>query len=384
MTPKAKFFYIVAVLLLISVTSFAQKVFQVSLKFPVELNTSKVKIFFLNGKDFKKITGPFTDNQVTISDSVYSKFPTLICSYYETVERSAFTSSFFIEDTSSSIVFNESKDTLTNPFSNYKPTNAYNIDSLDEAKKFKSFISVESNNYKNFSTKFENFTNENDSLNRIKETKYHKLMNKELDFFRQNGNLYYSLWLFKEQLPQFMNNFLTADSLLTIFDNSFTAELKNTFEGKQIETTLRGRINISGNDYGNYFKSVDINNKPVDLKTYKGKYVLINFWASWCGPCIAELPTIKKLNDEYGNSKLAVISVSIDKDKKAFMDAIKKYGITWTNILHDIELENIFLKTSAIPQVYLIDPSGKLVYSREEQKDYHLNKLTKILKETKM
>jgi thiol-disulfide isomerase/thioredoxin len=384
MISNSKVFFTVTVLLLISAAAFTQKVYQVHLKFAAELNTSKVKLFYFNGRDFKKVTGPFADDQVTISDSIYSKFAKLSCAYYKTRERSDFVSSFFIANTSASIVFNKIKDTLANPFLNYTLINAYNVDSLSEAKKFKSFISVEFEDYANFSTRFGDVMKENDSLNAIGKSKYHKLMNKELQFYCQNGNQYYSLWLFKEQLFQYMDNFLTAESLLKIFDNAFTTELKNTFEGKQIKTTLTGRINISDNDYGNNFKSIDINNKPVDLKTYKGKYVLINFWASWCGPCIAELPTIKRLNAEYGKGKLAVISASIDTDKKAFMHAVKKHGINWTNIFHDTELEKIFLKTYAIPQVYLIDPYGKLVYSREEEKDYDLNKLTEILKKAKM
>jgi thiol-disulfide isomerase/thioredoxin len=377
MNQSLRALFIGSTLSVLSFATFSQKVFHVSFKFPAELNTEKIKIFYLDGKEFKKIKGPFINNQISISDSFFSRFANIVCFYYKTPERSSFGSSFFVWDTSAAIIFNESKDTLTSPFLNYKLTNAYNVDSTDEARRLTSFTSVEEVDYDVFLDRIGN--NNSDSLNELKRIKYRKVMKKQLDFISQNGNQYYSLWFFKGNLFQFMDDFLTADSLLEIFEISFTPELKNSFEGKQVESILKGKISISNNDYAHYFKSVDINNKPVDLNSFKGKYILINFWASWCGPCIAELPTIHKLNNLYGKNKLTIISVSIDKDKQAFIKAVKKYKINWINILHDIDLENTFLKTGAIPQVYLIGPDGKLIYSREEQKDYDLKKLTSIL-----
>jgi thiol-disulfide isomerase/thioredoxin len=365
-------------LLFISLTACGQRIFDAHIIFPREINTGKVKIFYDNGKDLKKIKGPFLNNEVNITDSLYSKFATINCMYYAKDAESSFGTSFFVWDTPDTIVMNYNKDTLANPFSNYKLTNAYDMAKTEAYKKMKLFIGDEWTTYHNFLKKYGNEIESNDSLNSISKAKYNKILNKELDFIKQNGSQYYSFWFFKNELLN-ENDFLSPDTLLKVYNLAFPIELKNSFEGKLVESILRGKSNISGNNYAPYFKSVDIENNTVDLEKFKGKYVLLNFWASWCGPCIAEMGTIRSLNDEYAQ-KLVVISVSTDHNKKAFIQAVKKYKMNWINIFHDIEIENIFLKNSAIPQVYLIDPKGMLIYSRDEEKDYDLQKLKKILK----
>ncbi len=357
----------------------SQKVFQVTFKFPSGLNTDKIKIFYNNGKEYKKIKPPFKNDEVIVSDSFFSKFATIGCYYYADERLSSTGSRYFIWDSSATIIIENSSDTLTKSFTHSKLTNAYDIDKTEEAKRLTLFASAELEDYDNFEKKFGFQMFENDSLNAIRKMKVNRLLNKKLDFVKKNGSVYYSLWLFKTDLIN-TENITDADSLLKIFSKTFTSDLKSTYEGKQIETILRGKVNIAGNDYAPHFKSVNIHNEIVDLNNFKGKYVLLDFWASWCAPCIAELATIRNLNDEYGAKKLAVISVSIDQNKQQFLKAVKKYKMNWINIFHDIRIESIFLKKGGIPQVYLIDPSGKLIYSREDEKDYNLHKLKNILK----
>ncbi len=375
-----KFLFITFGLLHISLATRSQKKFQANIQFPSGFNTSKIKIFYINGKETKKNYADFQNNQITISDSLYSIYATLFITYYETKERSSFARSFFIGENAATLIFNENNDTLTGPLANCKMYNAFDIAETKESKQMGFFTAVEKSDYDNFLKKFGNKIYENDSLNEIRKLKYKSILDKEIDFIRQDGSSYYSLWVFENEIIPGMD-FLSADSLLKIYYLTFSDMLKNSFAGTQVETMLRGRANVEINNYVPYFKSIDINNKVVDLKDFKGKYVLINFWASWCGPCIAEFETIKKLNNEYGKSKLAIISISIDQDKEKFLQAVKKYQLNWINIYHDIQIENIFLKNKGvIPQVYLLDTNGKLMYSRKEDKDDDLHKLVEILK----
>ena len=378
MNTKSNVLVIAIFFSLLAFTSSAQKLFQVSIKFFSRLNTNKVKIFYNTGKEWKKAKLILIDNEVSISDSFYSRFATISCMYYANDKGSSFSSSFFVWDDPATIIIKENKDTLANPFSDYILNNGFDMAKTEYAKKLKEFTSVEYTDYDNFVRIAGSETAWNDSLKTIGNTKHKTLFKKEIDFVRQNGSQYYSLWLFKNE---FLNadEFLSPDSLLKIFDETFTPELKNSFEGKQVTSALTGRINIEENDFIPYFKSVDIENKIVDLNNFKGKYVLLNFWASWCGPCLAEFGTIKNFYDKYGKKTLVVISVSIDQDKQAFSKAVKKYQMNWINIFHDIAIENVFLKSGGIPQVYLIDRDGKLIYSREKEKDYDLLKLKKIL-----
>lgn len=382
MNQNSKLLVIGCSLLLISRITFSQKMIHAYIKFPVSVNSNKIKIFYDNGKEWKIIRAPFVNNEVIISDSLYSKYASISCTYYSNLEKSSYSVSFFVWGTLADIRIKENKDSLANPFLYYTLKNAYDISETAGFKKMTKFISRQSRDYEDFLKKHDNEIAGNDSLKEIGRQKRKRLLNKELDFIMQNGSDYYSFWIFKNELVS-VDDFLSADTLLKIYAVTFPKALKNSFEGRQIESMLRGKINISAGILAPYFKSIDIQNKPVDLKDFHGKYVLLNFWASWCGPCIAELGIIRELNMQYGNTKLVVISISTDRDKNAFLKALKRNKMNWINIYHDIEIENIFLKGGEIPQVYLIDPNGKLIYSRQSDKDYDLYKLRKILESNK-
>jgi thiol-disulfide isomerase/thioredoxin len=106
----------------------------------------------------------------------------------------------------------------------------------------------------------------------------------------------------------------------------------------------------------------------------------LNFWASWCEPCIAEFPAIKQLRANYKSDKLEIISINSDSELPKCMAAIKKHEMNWTHISRNNDL----LKTYAvigIPVVYLIDPKGEIIFSRDEEKDFKLELLSKILAE---
>ena len=112
------------------------------------------------------------------------------------------------------------------------------------------------------------------------------------------------------------------------------------------------------------FAQADPNGKMVNLKDLKGKYVLVDFWASWCGPCRAENPNVVNAYNKYKDKGFTVLGVSFDQNKDAWIKAIEKDNLTWTQI-SDLkgwgnEAGKLYGITS-IPQNLLIDKEGKIV-----------------------
>lgn len=116
-------------------------------------------------------------------------------------------------------------------------------------------------------------------------------------------------------------------------------------------------------------KGVQLDGKPFDVAQLKGKVVLIDFWATWCGPCRAELPNVLKAYEQYHKKGFEVVGVSIDDDREKLDEFIKEQPLPWTTLFNPDENTRGFEDPSArkfhvggIPATYLVDPSGKLVH----------------------
>jgi peroxiredoxin len=126
----------------------------------------------------------------------------------------------------------------------------------------------------------------------------------------------------------------------------------------------------------------DVNGKPVSISDFKGKYVLIDFWASWCGPCRQENPNVVTAYNRFKNKNFTILGVSLDQDKAAWQQAITKDNLSWNHMSDLKQWESAAVQTykfDGIPFNVLVDPAGKIIASSLRGEELE-RKLGEVLK----
>jgi thiol-disulfide isomerase/thioredoxin len=105
----------------------------------------------------------------------------------------------------------------------------------------------------------------------------------------------------------------------------------------------------------------DTKGRPIRLNDYKGKVVLVNFWATWCAPCLAEMPDLEKLQREYQKKGLQIVGVSYPTEKAPEVTkAIKRLRISYPILLGDEKALSLFKVSDILPVTVIIDRAGKV------------------------
>ena len=112
------------------------------------------------------------------------------------------------------------------------------------------------------------------------------------------------------------------------------------------------------------FSATDLDGKPISIEAYRGKVVLVDFWAVWCGPCIAEMPNVKKVYEKYKDKGFDIIGISLDTDGTRLRDFLKENDIPWRQVFSGEGWDSPVSRQYgiySIPNMWLIDKEGKLI-----------------------
>ena len=130
------------------------------------------------------------------------------------------------------------------------------------------------------------------------------------------------------------------------------------------------------------FGVTDIEGKPIKISDYKGKVVLVDFWATWCTICVEELPNVKKTYEKYNKKGFEIIGISLDEEKDALTKFTKKNGMKWRQYFDGLGWDSkmaIQYGVEKLPTTFLLDKNGKIIASNLEG-DELKNAVAKALK----
>lgn len=145
---------------------------------------------------------------------------------------------------------------------------------------------------------------------------------------------------------------------------TLTPAIRTGIYGKQIWMTIEVAKETAIGKQAINFRQRNASGKVVSLSSFRGKYVLVDFWASWCGPCRAENPNIVRLYNEFKHEDFDVLGVSLDNSRDAWLHAVSVDHLTWTEVCDLTGWQNSTVRAygiKGIPFNLLLDKNGKII-----------------------
>ena len=201
-----------------------------------------------------------------------------------------------------------------------------------------------------------------DSLSAIFETPYNSIINQSnilmVDKISKNTNMYSSIMAIQALDPD------KYSDLYKSLDAGLSKKFPNDKNVIMFHEVVERMLSTNIGQFAPEISLPSPDGKEIALSSLKGKLVLIDFWASWCGPCRKEMPNVIKIYSKFKNKGFEIYGVSLDQDKEKWMEAITKDGINWPQVSDLKYWDNLAARiynVQGIPYTVLIDKDGKII-----------------------
>jgi thiol-disulfide isomerase/thioredoxin len=341
------------------IPALTQQRFALTISLPLDLPAVNLQVWLddISGDRMLRLTIQNTTT-IKVTDTFHSAFAVVRLKAIRKSGQGVTSEAFFIGTRPAVLSIDKPSDSL-HPFGHLELTNIWDFkaDKLDMEK----FVSMELKRALDFeaanSGKLAKGDNQIwDVYNGIMDS----LRKKQLQYVAQHPESYWSFYIFRAYLLRYAPR--SPDTMYSVF-MKFPEAFRFTDEGARISTNLYGVQQLLGSTAPD-FTSTDIFGKSISLSSFSGrKYVLLHFWATWCVPCIEELPALQRLNETYRGREFQMITIAYQSAKATdYMPVVNKYGMDWINIYNDRKLLNAY-GNPPTPQLILVDQSGAIIFN---------------------
>ncbi|MDZ7716371.1 MAG: TlpA disulfide reductase family protein [Balneolaceae bacterium] len=210
--------------------------------------------------------------------------------------------------------------------------------------------------------KIRNLEGKNSNLKRTLLQKHDSLIQKRQNITKELIRKYPESYVSLQEMAGLIRN--NDYKELSELHGHLSAELKNTKLGVKIGKLIERKKNTKLGAQAPTFSLPNLNGEKIGLKSFRGKYVLIDFWASWCKPCREEHPNYIDAYKKFNDQKFTILSISLDRNKEKWEKAVKEDALTWTQLWSSggirSEVAQMYNITS-IPKNFLLNPEGEII-----------------------
>ncbi|MDG1040589.1 MAG: TlpA disulfide reductase family protein [Polaribacter sp.] len=179
------------------------------------------------------------------------------------------------------------------------------------------------------------------------------------EFVLNNSTSEAAVWYLSDMM---IRKHISNEEAIKAF-NAFDKKLKNYTYYQEVASRVKGiEATLIGKTAPDFTTNKTVNGKEFTFSSLRGKYVLIDFWGVWCGPCVEEMPTVKEYSKKYAD-KLTVLGINSGDTKEKMVAFLKKNDYNWQQVISGNDTDNLVLKfnVAGFPTKFIIDPNGKII-----------------------